>query len=205
VCGIAAFPDAVATMGAETAGRIRSGEAARAVAAAADESGIAVAGPPRADRVLELGRAHEVGPFVVETIALRGHTPDGAAYRIRALDLLAVGDHLSPIEFPFARSTAEYRLTLAGLGDLLRNDSPATIYPGHGPPLDAGDALAIAEADLTYLHELRRAVGDGLATGGAAAARAAGLAVSPPRAAAPELGSEQSANVDAQLAELSPG
>ena len=81
--------------------------------------------------------AHQVGPFVVETIALRGHTPDGTAYRIRELELLAVGDHLSAVEFPFASSTSDYRTTLASLIELLRNDPPAAVVPGHGPPLTA--------------------------------------------------------------------
>jgi glyoxylase-like metal-dependent hydrolase (beta-lactamase superfamily II) len=201
ICGVAAFPDAVATTSRETAARIRSGDAAEKLAAAAVEYG--TAGPPRVDRELDPGRAYVVGPFVVETLALRGHTRDGIAYRIRALDLLAVGDHLSPIEFPFASSTADYRLTLAGLADLLRRDPPSTVFPGHGPALSAREAAALADEDLAYLHELRRAVAHGLAHAGADAARDAGLAVEPPRAAAPDLASERAANVDAQLAELS--
>jgi hydroxyacylglutathione hydrolase len=204
ICGIAAFPDALAAMSPGAAGRIRSGAAAPRLASAAAEHGLVLAGEPRADLELEPGRAHALGPFVVETLALRGHTPDGLAYRIRSLDLLAAGDHLSPIEFPFASSTADYRLTLAGLADLLRDDPPATVCPGHGGPLGTTEALAIAAADLAYLHELRRAVAGGLAREGADAARAAGLAVAPPRAAAPDLASAHAANVEAQLAELAP-
>jgi glyoxylase-like metal-dependent hydrolase (beta-lactamase superfamily II) len=202
ICGIAVFPDAVAAMSPRAAERIRSGAAAPRLASAAAEYGLELPGEPRADLELEPGRAHALGPFVVETLALRGHTPDGLAYRIRSLDLLAVGDHLSPIEFPFASSTADYRLTLAGLADLLRHDPPAAVHPGHGGPLSATEALAIAEGDLAYLHELRRAVSDGLARDGPDAARAAGLAVAPPRAAAPDLARAQAANVAAQLAEL---
>lgn len=196
ICGIAAFPHAVAAMSPAAAERIRSGAAAPRLASASAEYGIALAGEPRVDLELEPGQAHRVGPFVVETLALRGHTPDGIAYRIRSLDVLAVGDHLSPIEFPFASSTAEYRLTLAGLADLLRRDPPATVFPGHGPPLAAAEALELAEADLAYLHELRRAV----AGGGVAA----GLAVEPPRAASADLARNRAANVEAQLEELSP-
>jgi glyoxylase-like metal-dependent hydrolase (beta-lactamase superfamily II) len=196
VCGLAAFPEAVAAMGpltAEALGRPAFGDE---VAERARELDVMAPGPRPADRVLEPGRAHRVGPFVVETLPLAGHTPDGTAYRIRALDLLAVGDHLSPVEFPFAASTAAYRATLAALVDLLRHDPPQAVYPGHGPPLDAAEALAVAEADLAYLHALR----DAAASGGRAAALAVGL----PRRAPPDLAEARESNVDAQLDELLP-
>jgi glyoxylase-like metal-dependent hydrolase (beta-lactamase superfamily II) len=201
VCGIAAFRDAVATMGPATAEIVASGEAAEAVAVRAAEVGVEVAGAPRADGVLEPGVAHRVGPFTVETLALAGHTLDGTAYRVRALDVLVVGDHLSAVEFPFASSTAAYRATLAALIDLLRRDPPAQVAPGHGPALTAAEALAVAEADLDYLHALREAVA------GAAdreAARAAGTAVALPRPAPEDLADMRTANVDAQIAELYP-
>jgi glyoxylase-like metal-dependent hydrolase (beta-lactamase superfamily II) len=203
VCGIAAFPDAEAAMGAATAARVESGEAAARIAARAEEYGLAVAGPPRVDRRLEPGLAHRVGPFTVETLALRGHTPDGIAYRFRALDLLAVGDHLSTIEFPYVASTADYRATLAGLVELLRHDPPARVVPGHGPEHTAAEALAVAEADLVYLRSLRAAVAGALAGGGGAgAARAAGLAVALPRLAPDDPAEMRAANVEAQLEEL---
>jgi glyoxylase-like metal-dependent hydrolase (beta-lactamase superfamily II) len=89
------------------------GESWRRIERAAAEYGLEVAGPPRVDRRLATGAAHAVGPFTVETLAVPGHTPDGTAFRSRAPDLLAVGDHLSTAEFPFASSTAAYRTTLA--------------------------------------------------------------------------------------------
>jgi glyoxylase-like metal-dependent hydrolase (beta-lactamase superfamily II) len=171
----------------------------------AQEHAISVAGAPRVDRVLQAGAAYQIGPFRVETFSLAGHTPDGTAYRVRALDLLAVGDHLSAVEFPFVSSTASYRASLAGLVEVLRHDPPGRIYPGHGPPLTAAEALAIAEADLSYLRKLRAEVAASLADGGAAAdARAAGLAVALPRAASPDLAAMRAANVDTQLEELLP-
>jgi glyoxylase-like metal-dependent hydrolase (beta-lactamase superfamily II) len=203
VCGLAAFPDALATMGAATAARIRSGEAGDAIAEAAQTNGIAVAGPPRVDRTLEPGRAYTVGPFEVETIALRGHTTDGVGYRIRALDLLIVGDHLSSVEFPFATATAEYRITLAGLSALLRRDPPAVVVPGHGPAATPAGARAVAEADLAYLDALRDAVSSVGARGDDA--RAAGLAVPLPRTAPADLAVAHAANVEAQLDELYAG
>jgi glyoxylase-like metal-dependent hydrolase (beta-lactamase superfamily II) len=205
LCGIAAFPHATAWMGPATAERVRSGQAAARIAKAAGDRGLAVAGSPHVDVVLEVGRAHQVGPFVVETAALRGHIPDGVCYRVRALNLLIVGDHLSAVEFPFATSTAAYRATLAGLIELLHHDPPATVVPGHGPVLTAAEALAIAEADLAYLRALRVAVAAVLGAGGdRLEARAAALAVQLPRRAPEDLAAMHGANADAQVAELLP-
>jgi glyoxylase-like metal-dependent hydrolase (beta-lactamase superfamily II) len=192
VCGIAAFPDAVAAMGPRTAERVATGDAAETIAARAAEYGIEVAGPPRVDRVLEPGLAHRLGPFIVETSALQGHTPDGIAYRFRAAGVLAVGDHLSAAEFPFVSSTADYRTTLAALIETLRHDPPELVVPGHGPGLTADEALAIGEADLAYLRALRDAVlrGDDP------------RAVPLPRPAPDDLAEMRAANVEAQLREL---
>ena len=200
VCGIAAFPEAVAAMGARTAEVVSNGDAAAGVERRAAEMGVTVAGAPRVDRVLAAGTAQRIGPFTVETLALSGHTPDGTAYRVRELGVLAVGDHLSAIEFPFASATADYRLTLAGLVDILRHDPPEQVVPGHGPSLAPDEALEIAEADLRYLRDLHRAVADALRRG--ADAQEAGLAVPLPRPAADDLAAMQAANVQAQLKEL---
>ena len=179
-------------MGDGTADRIRNGEASRKLAEAVAGSGLAFAGEPRVDLVLERGQ-HQLGAFAVETIALPGHTPDGTGYRLREPDVLAVGDHLSVVEFPFASDTAAYRSTLTMLAQLLREDPPALVVPGHGPTLTAAEALGVAEADLAYLEALRDAV--------AAGGREAGLAVPPPRAAPDDLASELEDNVAAQLRE----
>jgi glyoxylase-like metal-dependent hydrolase (beta-lactamase superfamily II) len=202
VCGIAAFPGAVATMGARTAEIVAGGEPLEVIRKRAATYGLAIDGEPRVDRALAVGVAHRVGPFTVETAALRGHTADGTAYRIRKLDLLAVGDHLSAVEFPFASTTADYRATLASLIDLLRNDPPASVVPGHGPALTATEALTIAEADLAYLHRLRDAVV--AARGDREQARAAALAVPLPRPAPDDLAQAHAGNVEAQLEELLP-
>jgi glyoxylase-like metal-dependent hydrolase (beta-lactamase superfamily II) len=200
VCGIAAFPGAVAAMGAAAA-RVEDGSAWRDCEREARRWGLELAGPPRVDRVLAAGAAHRIGPFAVETLALPGHTPDGVAYRIRELDLLAVGDHLSAIEFPFASDTAAYRASLAALVELLRRDPPGRIVPGHGPEHTGLEAAAIAEADLDYLWRLHGAVAAALPRG-IELARAAGRAVVPPRGLADE--EEWRGNVEAQLTELLP-
>jgi glyoxylase-like metal-dependent hydrolase (beta-lactamase superfamily II) len=205
VCGIAAFPDAVAAMGERSAEAVASGAPAATIAQRAVEYDVAVAGPPRVDRPLAAGVAHRVGPFVVETVPLPGHTADGTGYRVRALDALIVGDHLSAVEFPFVSSTADYRMTLAGLIDVLRHDPPAQVVPGHGPALTAAEALAIAEADLAYLRALHEAVAGAIAKGAnREQARAAGLAVDPPREATADLAPMRESNVRSQLNELLP-
>jgi glyoxylase-like metal-dependent hydrolase (beta-lactamase superfamily II) len=196
VCGIAAFPDAVATMSEATASRLLAREGTTAERAAAN--GVEIAGEPRVDRTFPAGIALQAGPFLLETLSLPGHTPDGTAFRCRELDLLAVGDHLSAVEFPFVTSTAAYRGTLAALIDLLRHDPPGRVVPGHGPELTAATALAIAEADLRYLWELHAAVAQGATR---EEAQAAGLAVPLPRPAADDLVVMQTVNVDAALAE----
>jgi glyoxylase-like metal-dependent hydrolase (beta-lactamase superfamily II) len=157
VAGIAAFPDSRASMGPAAAERVAGGDARREMDEEGAKLGLAWDGEPRVDRILEPGRATEAGSFVVETLPAPGHTDCGLAYRIRTLDLLAVGDYLSPREFPFIfDSTAAYRGTLALFLDTLRRDPPATVVPGHGRPLSAAEAIAIADADLRYLNALRR-------------------------------------------------
>jgi glyoxylase-like metal-dependent hydrolase (beta-lactamase superfamily II) len=198
VCGIAAFPAAAATMSEATATRLRARADEATTAERAAANGVEIAGEPRVDRTFPAGTALQVGPFLFETLALPGHTPDGTAFRCRELDLLAVGDYLSTIEFPFVASTAAYRGTLAALIDLLRQDPPGRVIPGHGPELTAADALAIAEADLAYLWALHDAVAPA-ATG--EDARSAGLAVELPRSAADDLAQARVANVEAALAE----
>jgi len=198
VCGMAAFPAAAATMSESTAEELRARAEEATTAERAAAKGAEIAGEPRVDRTFATGTALRVGPFLLETLALSGHTPDGTAFRCRELDLLAVGDHLSMIEFPFVTSTAAYRRTLAALIDLLRRDPPLRVVPGHGPELTAANALAIAEADLVYLWQLHDAVAQGKTR---EEARTAGLAVEVPRPAADDLTPARAANVEAALAE----
>ena len=148
-----------------------------------------------------------MGPFTVETMALPGHTACGAAYRVRELGLLAVGDYLSVIEFPFVYvSTAAYRATLAALSDALERDPVATRdVRGHGRALSGQEALAIAREDLAYLHALKGAVRSALAGGATREeAIAAGAAVDVPRGAGDDDGRLRQDNAEQQLAELAP-
>jgi glyoxylase-like metal-dependent hydrolase (beta-lactamase superfamily II) len=145
-----------------------------------------------------------LGSFVVETFPLVGHTADGSGFRLRNRGLLIVGDYLSAGEFPFATSPSAYRITLTGLIEMLREDPPDTVIPGHGPPLRALAALSIAEADLSYLRSLYAAVVDALSRSGTRdEARAAGLAVDLPRECPPDLEEMRGFNVDRQIEEIS--
>ena len=199
VCGIAAFPEAVAAMSELAASRVASRSHEGSLASRAAAHGLQIAGEARADLTFEPGASLRIGPFLVETIPLPGHTPDGVAFRVRELDLLAVGDHLSAVEFPFATSTVAYRATLAGLIELLRRDPPARIVPGHGPELSASEALEIAEADLDYLWALQAAARNAPSR---EEANAAALEVRPPRAAADDLEDAHAENARLAVAEI---
>jgi hypothetical protein len=79
------------------------------------------------------------------------------------------------------------------------------VIPGHGPPLEAEEALRVAEADLAYLRSLHAAVLGALTSGGTPdEARAAGLAVDLPRASPPDLEEMRGFNVDRQVEEIVP-
>ena len=180
------------------------GAADEAARRAAEHYGLP-SGSPRVDQTFQRGSALELGAFVVETFPLLGHTADGSGFRLRALGLLVVGDYLSAVEFPFATSPAAYRMTLAGLMEMLRDDPVEAVIPGHGAPLTAEEVLGVAEADLCYLRSLRTAVVDALTRGGTRdEARAAGLAVVLPRECPPDLDEMRGFNVDRQIEEIVP-
>lgn len=205
LCGIGGFPDAEVAMGEETGEKVASGMTDQSVRRAAEHYGFVPAGSPRVDHTFPRGSAVALGPFVVETFPLVGHTADGSGFRLRDRGLLIVGDYLSAEEFPFATSPSAYRITLAGLIEMLREDPPDTVIPGHGPPLRALDALGIAEADLSYLRSLCAAVVDALSRHGTRdEARAAGLAVDLPRECPPDLEEMRGFNVDRQIEEILP-
>jgi glyoxylase-like metal-dependent hydrolase (beta-lactamase superfamily II) len=206
VCGIGGFPDAVVAMGEETAEKVTTGAAEKSVQRAVEALGFVPAGSPRVDRTFARGSAVALGPFLVETFPLVGHTPDASGFRLREVGLLLVGDYLSAVEFPFATSPAAYRMTLAGLIEMLREDPPETVIPGHGPPLTAEEALGVAEADLGYLRSVHAALVDVLTGGGTRdEAHAAGLAVALPRESSPDLEEEMRGfNVDRQIDEILP-
>jgi glyoxylase-like metal-dependent hydrolase (beta-lactamase superfamily II) len=70
-------------MGEETAEKVASGRADRSVRRAAEQYGFVPAGSPRVDRTFRRGLAVALGPSVVETFPLVGHTADGSGFRLR--------------------------------------------------------------------------------------------------------------------------
>ena len=101
------------------------------------------------------GERLELGGIALTALYLPGHSPDGLGVRVDALDLLLVGDYLSPCEIPFVDDLDAYRATLRRLLALLPD--LREVIPGHGPRLAAADAAAIARADLDYLDGLAEA------------------------------------------------
>jgi glyoxylase-like metal-dependent hydrolase (beta-lactamase superfamily II) len=201
VCGIGGFPDAAVTMGEETGAKVASGRSDDSIRRAAEYYDFVPAGSPRVDDTFTRGSAVALGPFVVETFPLAGHTPDGSGFRLRDQGLLIVGDYLSAEEFPFATSPSAYRITLAGVIEMLREDPPETVIPGHGQPLQPAEAARIAEEDLAYLRALHAAVAG---AGSRDDARAAGLAVDLPRECPPDLEEMRGFNVERQIDEILP-
>ena len=196
-----------AIMSRGAAARIASGQAAESVVREGAAEGLSWDGAPRADLVFDPGEALQVGPFTVETMALPGHTGCGAGYRLRALDLLCVGDYLSAIEFPFVYvSTAAYRATLAALSDCLRARSRRT--RGTGPRAATGTARGGADRRRGSRLPVRAQASRARRAGGRRRARqaaiAAGAAVQVPRAAGDDDGRLRQDNAEQQLNELTP-
>jgi glyoxylase-like metal-dependent hydrolase (beta-lactamase superfamily II) len=204
VCGIGAFPDALSVMGPLSADMVSDGHAAQSLAEVADSNGWQWIGWPREDRICHPGIVMSISGFDIESMSLPGHTPDGVAYRLREPDVLAVGDYLSPVEYPLVEhSTAAYRATLAALLALLELDPPHVVAPGHGRLLTAEEAAAVAREDLAYLRELYRAVLGALEAGGSVEGIVErGMSVAPPRPAADGLEEGHRENVMAQIREL---
>jgi glyoxylase-like metal-dependent hydrolase (beta-lactamase superfamily II) len=122
------------------------------------------------------GEARTIGDLSIRALHVPGHSPDDLALAVDSLELLLVGDYLSPCEIPFIDDAAAYRATLTRLAEEAARARHVIV--GHGPVLSPREAAAIARADLAYLDHLleARARGD----------RAAALAAPLPRAPAVE-------------------
>jgi glyoxylase-like metal-dependent hydrolase (beta-lactamase superfamily II) len=97
-----------------------------------------------------------LGDAELELHPVSGHTADGMAIAIPWASVLAVGDHLSPVEIPMVGeedgSLDAYLATLDRLEPLAA--AAETVIPGHGEPLDSERALAILREDRDYLRAL---------------------------------------------------
>ncbi len=91
----------------------------------------------------------------LELYAADGHTADGTAYWIPWLQVLVVGDYLSPVEIPMISpggSVTAYRATLERLAPLVAEAE--TVIPGHGGPLTRAQADRLLLQDVDYLSAL---------------------------------------------------
>jgi glyoxylase-like metal-dependent hydrolase (beta-lactamase superfamily II) len=114
---------------------------------------------PEARIGLADGEARALGELELRALHVPGHSADDLALVVEGLELLLVGDYLSPCEIPFVDDAAAYRATLRRLLDVL--GGVRHVVPGHGPRLTASEAAAIARADLDYLDRLLDAGGRG--------------------------------------------
>jgi len=99
---------------------------------------------------LALGAVNEL-----ELHAANGHTADGTAYWIPWLEVLVIGDYLSPVEIPMISpggSITAYVATLDRLAPLVQQ--ARTVIPGHGGPLSREQAGRLLEQDVDYLSAL---------------------------------------------------
>ena len=125
------------------------------------------AGPEfRPDRLIADGEGVGFGGLEAVCVATPGHTPDSVCFRVR--DALFTGDHIMGGSTVVVEEMSDYLESLRKL----HSTGLQTLYPGHGPVIDAPDAT-IAE----YIsHRLEReaqildAVGRGATSLGAVVA-----------------------------------
>jgi glyoxylase-like metal-dependent hydrolase (beta-lactamase superfamily II) len=97
-----------------------------------------------------------IGEAELELHPATGHTGDGMAIWVPWAGVLICGDYLSPVEIPMISATGSLDAYLATLDRLEPLVEGATwIVPGHGPPMDPGQAGAVLREDRAYLQALR--------------------------------------------------
>jgi glyoxylase-like metal-dependent hydrolase (beta-lactamase superfamily II) len=158
-----AFPDAPLGCAESTAARLQSepGQAQRELRHFDEEHYV--------ERVLALGLGSPQSLPVPGRLSIGaerelelhptpGHTPDGMAVAIPWAGVLVCGDYLSPAEIPMIDggegAIDAYLATLERLQLLIERNE--IVVPGHGAPLQPGDARRLLAEDLSYLTALQR-------------------------------------------------
>jgi glyoxylase-like metal-dependent hydrolase (beta-lactamase superfamily II) len=155
-----AFPEAPLGAGENTAGRLvnEPGAAQRELRDFDDEFYVTRPKPlslPGAQK-LDVPGYIDIGSESLELHPADGHTADGTAFWAPWARVLVAGDYLSPVEIPMISdggSIAAYIATLNRLEPLV--EQADHVVPGHGGPIDGGQALAILREDRAYLEALR--------------------------------------------------
>lgn len=168
-CGIGYF-DAEVVAGADTAEKIRSGQAAESLRTQGPDWGVTWHEEIRVDRVVRPPEELELDSFRVAALDAPSHGRDGTAFVLLAQGILCPGDHLSAITYPFLGGLLERKIEAQRrLLEALGRYELRWVVPGHGPPLEPAQARRIGEEDLAYLERLgeaaREARAEGLAPG----------------------------------------
>lgn len=91
-----------------------------------------------------------IGEKEIELHPVAGHTADGCVFWLPWLSVLVCGDYLSPAEHPTYTDRQAYIATLERLRPLVL--AADTIVPGHGAPINSGEATQILNEDIARLR-----------------------------------------------------
>jgi hydroxyacylglutathione hydrolase len=161
VQGIPIFPEATVVAEDGTAERLVDGRAAEGLRGAGVDFGADWDDNLRADRVIGCGAPERLGELGVVAIDAPGHQDHGAAFVFPSLGVLAAGDYLSAITYPFCiHGVAEARASTERLCAAIEQHGIARVVPGHGPVHDRETALRIGAEDARYLGELEAAAAE---------------------------------------------
>ena len=185
VQGIPIFPEATVVAEPGTAERLVDGRAAEGLRGAGVDFGADWDDNLRADRHIGCSAPERLGELEVLAIDAPGHQDHGAAFAFPSLGILAAGDYLSAITYPFCiHGVAEARASTERLCAAIEQHGIERIVPGHGPVHDAQTrALRIGSRGRALPRRARGGSGGGsraiTATGVRAAARLRRRAAAP--------------------------
>lgn len=164
VQGIPVFPEATVVAEAATAERLVDGRAAEGLRRAGADFGVAWDDTLRADRIIGCSAPELLGELEVVAIDARGHQDHGAAFVFPSMGVLAAGDYLSAITYPFCiHGVAEARASSGRLCAAIERYAISSVVAGHGPIHDREAALQIGREDERYLGELEAAAAEAAA------------------------------------------